>query len=318
MAQMETRNTQTTSNGSDQNQESESMTVPNLADAETSYNVLTNLNLILLIIAGIIALAIGVVSFLSNRASAALIRSKDQQIAHDLKEKDDQISETNKEAKRIESAANEKIAILNTRAESLKAEAAKAREGIETAKADAARAKEGIANAEAQSAKATVEVTRLQSVVANAERERAVAQRALLELQERLKHRLASPEQAKNFVAELKKLPKQTIDLGFIGGPADDSFDFTVQLLGLFKEAGWTVRNERNIEHFMDLQFAGIGLFINGPQAEPGTRIPVETTPIMVVLQAAFKTLGMDLEFVNWPPQDKEFVRVVVGTKLVR
>jgi multidrug efflux pump subunit AcrA (membrane-fusion protein) len=213
--------------------------------------------------------------------------------------------------------AKEETAFLTNDAETAKAERAEADKQIAIARADAARAKEGIANAEAQSAKATVEVTRLQGVVANAERERAVAQKALLELQERLKHRHVQPEQAKRFVAELKKLPKQTIEFGYIGGPADDSFDFTMELIALFKEAGWTVRNERSVNHFMDIQFVGIGLFMNGPQAEPGTRIPIETTPIMVVLQAAVKTLGMDLEFVNWPPQDKEFVRVVVGIKPV-
>jgi len=81
-----------------------------------------------------------------NAAQGALIRAKDEQLTRDLKEKDDQIAGTYKEAMRIEAEANRQIADTKTEAQKeiarLTAESDKSREGIAIAQAQAATANE--------------------------------------------------------------------------------------------------------------------------------------------------------------------------------
>lgn len=70
-----------------------------------------------------------------NEKQAALIRAKDNELALDLKAKDEKIAATNQETKRIETEAQTEIARLTSEAE-------KAREGIAAAQTEAARANE--------------------------------------------------------------------------------------------------------------------------------------------------------------------------------
>ena len=97
---------------------------PNIHEIETSYGFLSNLNVYLLIFAGLIAIAIAVVALLSNRegnklkeAQKAEILRKDDELTIALKNKDIQI-------------------------EAAKAVAEKAKEGIAVALAQAAQANE--------------------------------------------------------------------------------------------------------------------------------------------------------------------------------
>ncbi|HEV7891729.1 MAG TPA: hypothetical protein VGP08_13895 [Pyrinomonadaceae bacterium] len=216
--------------------------------------------------------------------------------------------------------SNEKIAALNTEAEALRVEAEKAKaeraeadKQIAIARADAAKANEG-------AVKASAEVARLQIVVANAETKRAEAERALLELQERIKPRRLTAKQSADFVKILKGLPNGTIDFGYTAGGSDEGFIFARQLLSLFKEAGWTIRNEVSIANHLDISVVGIGVLMRGPDAtEPGKPPPPEYvpfTPMMMTLQAAFKAIGMDVQFINMGSgRDEKVVEVVVGSK---
>ena len=216
--------------------------------------------------------------------------------------------------------SNVEIARLTTEAEKAKAERAEADKQIAIAKADAARAKEGIANAEAVSAKASVEVSRLQVVVANAEQKRAEAERALLELQERTQPRRLTAKQRADFVKALRNLPDGAIDFGWVCIGGDEAFAFSQQIFALFKEARWTVRNEASIANHLDLSVVGIGILVRGPAAlEPGKPPPpaqLILTPTLATLQSAFKSIGMDVQFINMGPgRDEKIVEVVIGSK---
>ena len=215
----------------------------------------------------IVAALYFVFSLVASRKNTALQiaqaepdHAKDSQLAGDLKDKDVAISAADQKA----ASAKLETARLTKEAEQAKTERAEADKQIAIAKADAARAKEGIANAEAVSAKAGVEVARLQVVVANAEKRRLEAERALLEVQERIKPRRLTAKQSADFVKILKSLPNGTIDVGWTSGGADEAFTFAVQILSLFKEAHWTVRNEASINNHLDISVVGIGVLVRG------------------------------------------------------
>ncbi|MFZ3116037.1 MAG: hypothetical protein WA121_10600 [Syntrophales bacterium] len=102
----------------------------NIPDVERTYNLLNGVTLGLLVLAGIIALLIGVFSVLSSRKSGELIRAKDEQLTRDLKGKDLQIELIKKQSEKDKQESDIEIASLKTQAELLKADAEKAKEGI--------------------------------------------------------------------------------------------------------------------------------------------------------------------------------------------
>lgn len=120
---------------------------------EKSYSWLGNLNIWLLILAGSIGVAIGIVALLSGRAGDKLqkaqkaeIRRKDDALQSALREKDLQIAnvraESSERIAKVEAESREKIAALHVQAESLKAEAEEAGKNIALAQAEAAKANE--------------------------------------------------------------------------------------------------------------------------------------------------------------------------------
>jgi hypothetical protein len=73
----------------------ENLMEANLGDLEASYKLLTDWSLYLLIAAGVIALAVGIVTTLATRKGEALIHAKDAQLKRDLKKADERISKAN-------------------------------------------------------------------------------------------------------------------------------------------------------------------------------------------------------------------------------
>jgi hypothetical protein len=215
--------------------------------------------------------------------------------------------------------SNVEIARLTSEAERAKTERAEADKQIAIATADAARAKEGIANAEARSLEASAEVSRLQVIVANAEQKRAEAERDLLELQERIKPRRLTAKQGAEFVRVLRSLPNGTVDFGHTSGGGDEAFSFARQLLSLFKEAGWTVKNEASISNHLEIAVTGVGILTRGaPPTEPGKPPPAGPlllTPTLATLHAAFKAIGIEIQFINWHPAEGDTPEVLIGSK---
>jgi hypothetical protein len=232
-----------------------------------------------------------------NDAQAALIRAKDDQLSVDLKEKDVQIGRANNSA----NIAQERTAQLTKDAEVARAAQAEANKEIAIAKADAARAKEGTANAEAQSTKASVEVARLQVVVAGAEQKRAEAERALLELKEQLKPRHLSDEQRTKLIDILSHGPTGTFELQFLANDPE-SQNFADQLSAALQQAGWTLH--------------GMGANI-GPSPGVGLQIIVQNpeSPRAVFLQRALGAIGFPANGTIAPGLPADTVTLLVGVK---
>jgi hypothetical protein len=201
--------------------------------------------------------------------------------------------------------SNAEIARLTKEAEQAKAERAEADKQIAIAKADAARAKEGIANAEAVSAKASVEVARLQVVVANAETKLAQAEKALLELQERIKPRRFTTEQEKNLVAALKASPeKGLIEITCVMGDGE-GFAFASQIDRILKAADWPTSGANQGVFSPNNP---IGFFVEVRSADSAPKFAG-------ALQHAFSVAGITLEGILRPGMAEGHVQIVVGNK---
>lgn len=222
-----------------------------------------------------------------------LNKAKDESYAREKRASDERIAAANAgaaEATRKAAEANEglaksaeKIAALTKEAEQAKTERAEADKQIAIAKTDALRAKEGIANAEAVSAKAGAEVARLQVVVANAEQKRAEAERALLQVQERIKPRRFSAEQEQRLIAALKASPqKGMIDITCVLGDGE-AFAFASQIDGILKAAGWPTSGVSQ-GVFTPNNPVGFGLIVHSTDTAPA---------YAGFLQSAFRQAGI-------------------------
>jgi hypothetical protein len=171
-------------------------------------------------------------------------------------------------------------------------------------------AKRAAANAENRAAGVEVELSK--------QRERtAIAEKNLLELQEKIKPRRLTDGEAAAFVAALEKKPGGTIDFGYTLAGGDESFNFAKQFLPLFKQAGWTVRNDASIANHLDVQVIGVGILVSVPSG-PDPRMPpsgyLQLTPTLKTLQEAFGTAGIKVQFISWFP-GKDAPEVVIGSK---
>jgi hypothetical protein len=201
--------------------------------------------------------------------------------------------------------AQEETARLTKEAETAKTERAEADKQIAIAKADAARAKEGIANAEAQSAKASGEVAGLQVVVANAEQKRAEAERALLELQQRIKPRRFTAEERTRLIAALKaSTPKGLIEIDCVLGDGE-GIAFASQIDEILKAADWPT--------------TGVNQSVFGPSNPVGAGLLVHSlkdlVPHAVALQKAFFAAGIPLQAAENDKRPKGTVQILVGNK---
>jgi hypothetical protein len=195
----------------------------------------------LLYAAGLVAVLIAVVAYRSGRVNSQLreiqnqlLHAKDEQLARDLKAKEEQIAATKKDTVRIEAESGEKIAALATEAEALSVEA-------EKAKAERAEADKQIAIAKENAAKASERTAGLSLRVEEEARKRVEAELRLAEIQERLRPRTFTPEQR----AQLLELFKANVkgSLSNIQVPINDpeAVGFAQKIKDILVESGWTV-----------------------------------------------------------------------------
>ena len=183
-----------------------------------------------------------------------------------------------------------------------KADAAKAREGAEVARTDALRAKEGIANAEAVSAKAAVEVERLQIVVADAEVRRLEAERAFLELQERVKPRKLTDAQRKGLVELLKDAPKGPVMMECLMAETE-TCSFAEDIRTALIAAGFKI-NQTQVSGTATVIPTGVNVLIHD------NSIPRHSDFLMRALRGiGLKPIGMVDPFV---PEGMVFIRIGV------
>ena len=212
------------------------------------------------------------------KAEALLNAAKERQLQTDLKEKDVQIG-------------------------NLKLRSDTAEAGIATAQGDAARA--------------LIEQQHVQIELAIQQKNAADAQRSLLELRERIKPRRLNDKDAAAFVAALKTFPRGTIDFGYTSAGGDESFNFAKQFLPLFEQAGWKVRNNSSIANHLDIQVIGVGILTSVPPGSDPKLPPsglITLTPTLKILQDAFHTVGIKVQFISWFP-GKDAPEVVIGSK---
>lgn len=190
-----------------------------------------------------------------NDAQAVLNKAKDEQLATNLKDKDVQIGETTKKAgeaneraekaKRDAEKANEGIANANLEITKANNEAirieAEAKEKIAKLNAEAEKAREGIAIAKDNAAQANNEAAKLSLIVQQESLKRLEAERALLELQNRLSPRILTPEQRTRLLEILATQPPSKIELNFVTNNVE-SEDFARQIGDVLKQSGWTVQ----------------------------------------------------------------------------
>jgi hypothetical protein len=199
------------------------------------------------------------------------------------------------QAVRDTAKANEEIAQLTKDAEVAKTERAEADKQIAIAKADAARAREG-------TVRATVEVNRLQVVVANAEQKRAEAERALVEVQERIKPRHLTADQSAQLTLFLQANPKGEVSIHFPGDDAEAS-GFARELAEAIAKGGWKI----NINTDVGVQLRrGVFLAAHSREKEPPNGGFLEGG----LLSSGVKVLsGFDPKFVR----EGELVLVIGG-----
>jgi hypothetical protein len=140
----------------------------------------------------------------------------------------------------------------------------------------------------------------------------------ILKLEERNKPRILTAEQTADFVNALRMLPNGAINLGFTSGGGDEGFKFAQQLLPLFKEAGWTVRNEASITNHLEIAVTGVGILSRGPTGPDPNKPPsgyITLTPTLATIRGAFAAVGIDVQFINWQPGRDDAPEVVVGSK---
>jgi hypothetical protein len=188
---------------------------------------------------------------------------------------------------------------------------------LTAAKSSLATQQERAANADARVAGLEQNAADAKTEMAKQETRAATAERRLMELQERIKPRRLTDEQAKKFVEALRTFPVATVRVGWTVGGADESFSFLRQLIPLFKEAGWTVVNDGNgISEHLDIQVIGIGILVHHELIPPGlVGVALPLTPTTAAIRRAFSAVGMDAQLLAWPPADADAPEVVVGSK---
>lgn len=283
--------------------------LPNAEDLQSSYNTLTNLNLGLLILAGMIALAIGLVAVLSTRKGNDLIRAKDEQLKRDLKDKDAQI-----ERARADAETRLQVETTKVKADadaSLKLETAKVRADADVKIGEATKqADVKIAEANERTASVSLRLEEEARKRAEAQQETAKAQQALVEKTEEIRLRQLprhlTPEQRARLVEILKSSPKGEVDIVCVLGDGE-GFAFATELDGVLKAAGWTASGGGVSQvAYSGGNPIGAGIIVHSSQTVP---------PYAAALQHAFELIGFPLPGAEKSDLPAGKVQLLIGNK---
>ncbi|MCA1638604.1 MAG: hypothetical protein LC768_09770 [Acidobacteria bacterium] len=144
------------------------------------------------------------------------------------------------------------------------------------------------------------DTAKLEKEITEAKTKQIEAEKALLELQNRISPRSLTQEQQTKLLAALKTLPKDSIDIHFISGN-EESIQYAEQFIRVFKDAGWQVQPKAAIT-----SFSVLGLHIIGSGSD---------SPVMSLTQA-FKDCGIQINGnESFPPDLPNSVSLTVGAK---
>lgn len=141
-----------------------------------------------------------------------------------------------------------------------------------------------ISDANTKAAEAGQEAARLQTSLAESEKKRDQAERALLEAEGRLEPRVISPEQRQRFLFLMEPLPKGKVEVRFLAGN-NESSRFASTLSDLFADSGCEVIKPSVSFNSTPASITGIGLRIKDENAIP---------PHAVSLQKALERIGIE------------------------
>jgi hypothetical protein len=165
-----------------------------------------------------------------------------------------------------------------------------------------------IADATSKASEAGQEVARLQISVAEAERKRAEAERALLEVQGRLEPRVITPEQRQRFRFLMQPLPKGKVEIRFAAGN-NESTQFASALAELFAESGCEVISPHVAFNSTAAGVSGIGLRIKNDHAVPRHAVSLQKTLERIGIETPAQVESANL------PIEEDVVRLYVYGK---
>jgi hypothetical protein len=86
--------------------------------------------------------------------------------------------------------------------------------------------------------------------------------------------------------------------------------------MALFKEGGWTVRNEASITNHLEIQVIGVGILVRGTSATASSPSGfVAETFTMKYLKDALGSLKLKSGYINWHPNEGNIPEIVIGSK---
>jgi hypothetical protein len=143
---------------------------------------------------------------------------------------------------------------------------------------------------------------RIETDLAKQRERAAIAERSLLEAQERLRPRRLSTTQHAELVSLLRQAPKGAFDIQYLAGNLE-SQNFADELRKPLMEAGWILRSTRST---------------TDASATTGLRIIVKDNnlpPRAVMLQKALRSIGFPAAIWISPNSEEDFVMLYVGIK---
>ena len=175
-------------------------------------------------------------------------------------------SSGNKYQEAVKNDADSKIATANVGSETARKEAAKAIEKVAglTAQAEEARVKQK--ELEQENLKLRADLNKSTGEVAKLQIEAADAQRALLELQERIRPRHLTREQKIQLTELLSKKPRGEISISCVVSNRE-ALDFAKEIFSILKELKWKVVGKINAIQIFGSQPVGLKLTIKTQRA---------------------------------------------------
>ena len=184
------------------------------------------------------------------------------------------------------------------------------------AKEQANTAQQRAAGAEIEAAEAKTTQQRVEIELAKQQAKAAEAEKNLLELRERIKPRRLTDQQSKDFVNALKSHPRGVIRVGWTQQGGDECFNFLSQIIGLLKEAGWTVKNDgKMIDQRFGIQVIGVGIFRRHAELIGNEIVNLPMTPTLTAVVAAFKSANIDVRTFVDPDGDPDTPEIMIGSK---
>lgn len=210
-------------------------------DFGRSFNTWNWLYVWLVFAAVIVAAAVFMAQFLAIRkgrqlasAQSALLKAKDDNLTGELKDKDVKIADATK----LGQEAKE-------RAEKLEHDNLTLRGQVATLETNAAQAQKDVANLQKAASDAKAAQQRVETELAKQRERTAIAERSLLELQDKLRYRNVSKEQREAFIKATSRATKGEIEVSALSGDPE-SIAFAESLRTLVVDAGWTSEPVKN------------------------------------------------------------------------